>query len=56
MKFKGKCGLLWIQSERVVQGNISMECEHEDGFYITALRINAEEECLKICQSCPYAI
>ena len=51
-RVKGICGLYWIQTERTIQGNISMECEHSDGYYCTTSRTIVNDECLKICNTC----
>ncbi|GEM_PF-2590815 len=53
-RIKGLCGMNWVQSERTMQGNISMECEHNDGCYCTTSRSIVEQECLKICSNCIY--
>jgi len=55
LKFEGKCGKLWIQQEHSVQGHISIECSHENGFYLTTLRIIAKEEALETCEKCPFS-
>lgn len=55
LKFEGECGEFWIQQERSIQGHISMECSHENGFYMTTLRISAKDEALEVCKKCPYS-